>query len=56
MPAVPAQVVDTVGAGDAFAAAMLDRLVEEMPADAAMADVLGSPRPAQQREIGLEPA
>jgi fructokinase len=108
VPAIPAQVMDTVGAGDAFAAAMLDRLVEEMPGgaapgsglgpdpvealrevsasairgllerasvsaaltcaragaqspdvrtlDAAMADVLRSPLPAEQREIGLEPA
>jgi fructokinase len=31
-PAAPAEVVDTVGAGDAFAAAMLDRLAGEMPA------------------------
>jgi len=30
-PAAPAEVVDTVGAGDAFAAAMLDRLAGEMP-------------------------
>src|SRR4029077_7563402 len=32
VPPVPAQVMDTVGAGDAFAAAMLDRLAEKMPA------------------------
>jgi fructokinase len=32
LPAAPARVVDTVGAGDAFAAAMLDRLAEEIPA------------------------
>jgi fructokinase len=32
--AVPADVVDTVGAGDAFACALLDGLVGEMPADA----------------------
>lgn len=114
LPAVPAQVVDTVGAGDAFAAAMLDRLAGEVPAagvaagraapgpmapgsaaaalreisadvllgvlerasvsaaltcertgaqspdvstlDAAMADLLRPAVPAQQREIGLEPA
>jgi fructokinase len=31
-PAAPAEVVDTVGAGDAFAAAMLDRLAAEIPA------------------------
>jgi len=31
VPAAPARVVDTVGAGDAFAAAMLDRLAGEMP-------------------------
>jgi hypothetical protein len=30
VPAVPADVVDTAGAGDAFAAAMLDRLVDEV--------------------------
>ena len=30
-PAAPAEVVDTVGAGDAFAAAMLDRLAGEIP-------------------------
>ena len=40
VPAVPVQVVDTVGAGDAFAAAMLDRLVEEMPAGADPAEGL----------------
>ena len=101
VPSVPAQVMDTVGAGDAFAAAMLDRLAEEMPAgpgpdpdpaealrkvgvdairgllerasvsaaltceragaqspdartlDAAMADVLRSPLPAEQRASPL---
>lgn len=48
-PAVPARVVDTVGAGDAFAAAMLDRLVEEMPAGADAA-----PAPADAlRELGV---
>lgn len=31
VPAVPVDVVDTVGAGDAFAAALLDGLVGEMP-------------------------
>jgi fructokinase len=31
VPAAPAEVVDTVGAGDAFAAAMLDRLAGESP-------------------------
>ncbi len=40
VPAVPAQVVDTVGAGDAFAAAMLDQLVEEIPAGADPAEGL----------------
>lgn len=32
VPAVPADVVDTVGAGDAFAAALLDGLIGEIPA------------------------
>jgi fructokinase len=31
--AVPAKVVDTVGAGDAFAAALLDSLADELPRD-----------------------
>jgi fructokinase len=61
VPAVPAQVMDTVGAGDAFAAAMLDRLVEEMPAGAARGPGLGpdsdpglGPDPAEAlREIGV---
>jgi fructokinase len=34
VPAVPAEVVDTVGAGDAFASALLDGLVGELPDDA----------------------
>jgi fructokinase len=34
IPAVPANVVDTVGAGDAFASALLDGLVGELPPDA----------------------
>jgi fructokinase len=34
VPAVPVDVVDTVGAGDSFAAALLDGLVGEMPFDA----------------------
>ena len=34
VPAVPADVVDTVGAGDAFASALLDGLVREVPLDA----------------------
>jgi len=34
VPAVPADVVDTVGAGDAFASALLDGLVGEVPSDA----------------------
>jgi fructokinase len=33
VPAVPADVVDTVGAGDAFASALLDGLVDEVPYD-----------------------
>jgi len=40
VPSVPADVVDTIGAGDAFAAAMLDRLVGHLPAGAAPADGL----------------
>ena len=51
VPAVRAQVMDTVGAGDAFAAAMLDRLVDGMPAGAARGQGLG---PAEAlREIGV---
>jgi fructokinase len=57
VPAVPAQVMDTVGAGDAFAAAMLDRLLEEMPAGAAPGQGVGvgpDPGPAEAlREIGV---
>jgi fructokinase len=61
VPAVPAQVMDTVGAGDAFAAAMLDRLVEEMHAGAARGQGLDpgpgpgpGPGPAEAlREIGV---
>jgi fructokinase len=34
VPAVPTDVVDTVGAGDAFASALLDGLVSEVPHDA----------------------
>jgi fructokinase len=34
IPAVPTNVVDTVGAGDAFASALLDGLVGEVPHDA----------------------
>jgi fructokinase len=34
VPAVPVDIVDTVGAGDAFAAALLDGLVGELPPDA----------------------
>jgi fructokinase len=34
VPAVPVDVVDTVGAGDAFAAALLDGLVGELPSGA----------------------
>jgi fructokinase len=55
VPAVPAQVMDTVGAGDAFAAAMLDRLVEEMPAGAARGQGLG-PDPGLGLGLGLGPA
>lgn len=40
-PAASAEVVDTVGAGDAFAAAMLDRLAGEIPADLDAASGLG---------------
>ena len=49
VPAVPARVLDTVGAGDAFAAAMLDRLVEEMPAGA-------PPGQGLDPGLGLDPA
>ena len=37
VPAVPAHVVDTVGAGDAFASALLDGLVGHLPPEAAPA-------------------
>jgi fructokinase len=37
LPAVPADVVDTVGAGDAFSSAFLDGLVGEVPQDTAPA-------------------
>ncbi len=43
-PAAPAEVVDTVGAGDAFAAAMLDRLAGESPS--------GLDAASRLREIG----
>lgn len=46
LPAAPAHVVDTVGAGDAFAAAMLDRLTEESPSGPDAASAL--------RQIGSE--
>jgi fructokinase len=53
VPAVSAQVVDTVGAGDAFAAAMLDQLVEEMSAGAAPGPD-PAPGPAEAlREVGV---
>jgi fructokinase len=51
VPAVSARVVDTVGAGDAFAATMLDQLVEEMSAGAAPDP---APGPAEAlREVGV---
>lgn len=55
VPAVPARVLDTVGAGDAFAAAMLDRLVEELPAGAAPGPGLSTaPGPAEAlRGVGV---
>jgi fructokinase len=40
-PAASAEVVDTVGAGDAFAAAMLDRLAGEIPSSLDAASGLG---------------
>ena len=52
VPAFPAHVMDTVGAGDAFAAAMLDRLAEEMPAGAAPDP---GPEPAETlRKVGVD--
>jgi fructokinase len=54
-PAAPAEVVDTVGAGDAFAAAMLDRLAGEMPGSAldgaARLDAAGDARDAAARDV-----
>jgi fructokinase len=53
VPAVSARVVDTVGAGDAFAATMLDQLVEEMSAGAAPGPD-PAPDPAEAlREVGV---
>jgi fructokinase len=53
VPAVAVEVVDTVGAGDAFMAALLDELVDELSAGrlAARSDA----RPGESRRLGLHP-
>jgi fructokinase len=43
VPGVPADIVDTVGAGDAFAAALLDGLIGEIPAGTGPAGLLRIP-------------
>jgi fructokinase len=49
VPAVPTDLVDTVGAGDAFAAALLDGLVSAMPFDSGPAGLQRIPVDVTQR-------